>query len=312
MSPAAPALSRAQRNLGIRRVLWAVLVLNLAVAAAKLAIGYSVDSLGMVADGFHSVLDGSSNIIGLVAMSLASRPPDLDHPYGHHKYESFAALAIALLLGLTALEVVRAGIGRLSGGAHPDPTPLAFVVMLATMAVNFGVSRYEAAQGRRYRSEVLLADASHTRSDVFVSLSVLVGLGAAWAQVFWLDALVAFAIAALILRIAWRIAVRGSSTLMDTASLIPADIAAVVEAVPGVRSSADIRSRGEPPHRFIDLAIRLDPATPLREAHRIAHQVRAACLEAFEAADAVVHIEPDETPPPERGPQPPATARSIR
>jgi cation diffusion facilitator family transporter len=301
MSPA-PALAPAERIAGIRRVLWVVLALNLAVAAAKLAIGYSVDSLGMVADGFHSVLDGSSNVIGLVGMVLASRPPDLDHPYGHHKYESFSALAIALLLGLTALEVVRAGVARLGGAEHPTPTGLAFAVMLVTMAVNAGVTRYESAQGRRLRSEVLLADAGHTRSDIFVSLSVLAGLGAAWMRVYWLDSLVAFAIAALILRIAWSILLRGTSTLMDTTSLAPEDIARVAGAVPGVRSSSHIRSRGEPPHLFIDLEIQLDPDTPLREAHRIAHEVREACLRTFQATDAVVHMEPDETPPANRAP----------
>jgi cation diffusion facilitator family transporter len=297
MSEPAPPTSPARRSAAIRRVLWVVLALNLAVAGAKLAIGYGVNSLGMVADGFHSLLDGSSNVIGLVGMSLASRPPDLDHPYGHHKYEAFSALAIALLLGVTAVEVVRAGVARLGEHARPTPTALAFAVMLVTLAVNAAVSRYESAQGRRLRSEVLLADAGHTRSDVFVSLSVLAGLGAAWMQVFWLDALVAFAIAALILRIAWSILLRGTSTLMDTASLTPAMIAEVVEAVPGVRSSSHIRSRGEPPHLFIDLAIQLDPATPLREAHRIAHAVREACLREFGAADAVVHMEPQEAPP---------------
>jgi cation diffusion facilitator family transporter len=293
-TPQAAPLARAA---AIRRVLWVVLGLNLAVAAAKLWIGASVQSLAMVADGFHSVLDGASNVIGLVGMVLASRPPDLDHPYGHHKFESFAALAIALLLGVTALEVVRAGIGRLGGMVRPEPTVASFAVMLVTMLVNVGVSRYEAARGRALRSEVLLADAGHTRSDVFASLSVLVGLGAAALEVYWLDALVAFAIAALILRIAWSILQRGSSTLMDTASLKPAEIAAVVEAVPGVRSSSSIRSRGEPPHLFIDLEVQLDPAITLSEAHRIAHDVRAACLRAFDAADAVVHMEPDEGEP---------------
>jgi len=294
MTPSSGQAAPAPRAAAIRRVLWVVLWLNLAVAAAKLSIGFSVQSLAMVADGFHSVLDGSSNVIGLVGMHLASRPPDLDHPYGHHKYESFAALGIALLLGVTALEVVRAGFERLGGDVRPTPTVAAFAVMIGTMAVNAWVSHYESSRGRTLRSEVLLADAGHTRSDVFASLSVLAGLAAASLEVYWLDSVVAFAIAALILRIAWGILQRGSSTLVDTASLSPDEIAAVVEAVPGVRSSSHIRSRGEPPHLFIDLEVQLDPVITLSEAHRIAHEVREACLRAFNAADAVVHTEPDE------------------
>lgn len=282
------------RSRRISRVLWVVLGLNLAVAFAKLGVGMTVNSLAMIADGFHSLLDGSSNVIGLVGMALASRPPDREHPYGHHKVESFSALAIALLLGVTALEVVRAGIARLGSATHPEPTLAAFAVMAVTLAVNAGVSRYEASRGRALRSEVLLADAGHTRSDVLVSLSVLAGLGAARLEVYWLDAVVAFAIAVLILRIAFGILQRGSRTLLDETSLAPTEVAAVVDAVPGVRSSSNIRSRGQPPHLFIDLEIQLDPETPLREAHRIAHDVHEACVEAFDARDVVVHMEPQE------------------
>ncbi len=283
------------RSQSIARVLWLVLGLNLAVALAKLGVGFSVNSLAMIADGFHSLLDSSSNVVGLVGIYLASRPPDADHPYGHQKYESFSALGISLLLGVTAIEVVEAGIVRLAGDSRPEPTQLGFLVMAVTLVVNVLVTRYEGRRGRDLSSEILLADAAHTRSDILVSISVMAGLGAVWLGLFWVDSVVAFMIAGLILVIAYRILRRVSTVLTDSTSLSQADIQAVVMGVPDVISCSNIRSRGEPPNLFIDLEIQLDPDLPLWKAHRFAHVVEDRCRSELNAADVVVHVEPPET-----------------
>lgn len=280
------------RHRAIVRVLWVVLFLNWAVAAAKLAIGYSIDSLGMIADGFHSLFDGSSNVIGLVGMVVASRPPDADHHYGHQKYEAVSALGIALLLGLTAMGVVQAGIARLGSDIRPEPSVVGLAVMAITMAVNAIVTRYEYRRGMALQSHILVADAAHTRSDILVSLSVLVGLGAVWLKLYWVDAAVAFLIAAFILYVAYGLFRGVSQVLTDGASLDPAAIAAVAREEPQVISTSTIRTRGAAPSLFIDLDIQLDPALSLADAHRIAHGVRDRCMRAFGATDVVVHIEP--------------------
>lgn len=281
----------------VSRVLWVVLGLNLTIAGAKISTGIGIDSLAMIADGFHSLLDGSSNIVGLVGIYLASRPPDLDHPYGHQKYEAFSALGIALLLGVTALEVVRLGIGRLSVGGYPTPTWFSIAVMLVTMVVNVFISRYEASQGKRLKSQILLADSAHTRSDVLVSASVIVGLIAVWVGVLWLDAVVAFVIAGVILWIAYGVLKKVTSVLTDSTGLLPQKIREEVLAVPEVISCSQIRSRGEPPHLFIDLEIQLNPDLPLWRAHRISHAVMDRVRDAFAASDVVVHAEPTLEPP---------------
>jgi len=280
------------RSRAITWVLWIVLVLNFAVAAAKLLIGYSVNSLAMIADGFHSLLDGSSNIVGLVGIHLASQPPDADHPYGHQKYEAFSALGIALMLGVTAIEVVHAGFSRLIDEARPTPNWISFAVMVATMGVNYFVTRYEARRGRELRSEILLADAEHTRSDILVSLSVMAGLGAVWLNLNWVDTAVAFLIAGIILTIAYGVLRRVFTVLTDTTSLSTREIENVVRQIPEVLSCSNVRSRGAQPHLFIDLEIQLDPDLPLWKAHRIAHVVMDRCRTALGAADVVVHVEP--------------------
>ena len=161
----------------VRLVLWVILGLNLAVAAAKYFYGLASGSISMQADGFHSLFDGTSNVIGLIGLAVAIRPPDRDHPYGHAKYETYAAAVIGAMLLLAAWKVGSVALARLTGGGEPPRIDAgSFVVMIATLVVNIGVATWERRMGKKLRSELLIADASHTGSDILVSVGVLVGL----------------------------------------------------------------------------------------------------------------------------------------
>src|SRR5688572_2695889 len=126
----------------VRKVLWVTLALNVGVAVAKLAYGLKTGLLAMSADGVHSLLDGGANVIGLVAVSAAFKPPDTEHPYGHRKFETFAALSIGVLMLLASYEILREAVTRILDPAAHEPVvnALGFVIMLVTMAVNVGVS----------------------------------------------------------------------------------------------------------------------------------------------------------------------------
>ena len=113
-----------QRRSSISRVLWVIFVLNLVVALAKLAYGFRSGALGITADGIHSLLDASSNVVGLVGIAVALRPPDGNHPYGHRKYETFAALGVAAMLFFGCHEVIGAALQRLRAPAVPAITTL--------------------------------------------------------------------------------------------------------------------------------------------------------------------------------------------
>ena len=139
-------------------------MLNLGIAAAKIAFGYSSGAISILSDGFHSLSDGASNIVGLVGVRAANRPPDEDHPYGHRKYETVAAAAVTLFLLIVVLEVLRNAFNHLTGRSTPPEVSLAgFEVMLVTVAMNVAVTRYESREAKRLGSEVLLADATQTR-----------------------------------------------------------------------------------------------------------------------------------------------------
>jgi cation diffusion facilitator family transporter len=276
----------------VKRVLWQILGVNLLVAVAKIGVGLATGSISMVADGFHSTMDSSSNVIGLVSLVIAARPPDADHPYGHQKFETFATLGIGLLLLLAGWNVLTAALTRLTEGGAPEVSVLSFAVMTVTLTINWLVTRYESRQGRRLKSSLLLADAAHTQSDVFVSLSVIVGLAAVKLGWPWVDAVVALVIVVAIGRTGWRIIRNASRVLSDTAVIDPTAVERIALSVEGVKSAHKIRSRGTDQTTYLDLHIQVDGRMALEEAHRLGHIVQDRIKKELDVADVVVHVEP--------------------
>ena len=279
---------------GVRRVLWITLALNLAVSAGKVVVGQLSGSLAMVADGYHSLVDGSNNLIGLIVAAFAFRPPDPGHPYGHRKFETAATGLIGLALLALAWEVLSGAAGRVAHPAVPEIGPLNWAVMAATIGVNLYVSWYEAREGRRLKSAFLVADATHTRADLYVSLGVVASFAAALARFGWADPLVAGAIAAIIAWQGGQILLSAFNVLTDRA-VIPAEmIEPLAAAVPGVLRVHDVRSRGRRDAVFVDLTVHLDGAMTLHQAHDVADRIERDLQHAHpEIVDVVVHLEPE-------------------
>lgn len=285
--------SAPSRHQAVADVLIRVLILNLAVAAAKLVLGYATGAVSIVSDGFHSLTDSTSNIIGLVGLRAARKPPDADHPYGHRKFETLAAAGIFIFLLLAVVEIGRAALKRLAAPAPPEISWVSFAVMLATLAVNLWVVRYEAGQGRRLNSELLLADAVHTRSDVFATIGVLISLVVVAMGYPLLDPIGGVAIAILIGHTSYEIARDTSGVLSDRVVIDEEDIRRIVMAVPEVLGCHHIRTRGSMDHVFLDLHVWFPAVMPLRDAHGFSHLVKDQLMQQFpQIADAIIHIEP--------------------
>jgi cation diffusion facilitator family transporter len=280
-------------------VLLRVLLLNLLVAAAKLLLGYSTGAVSVISDGFHSLTDSASNVMGLIGLRAARKPPDDDHPYGHRKYETLAAAGIFVFLLFVVIEVLRGAVSRLSGGPPATVTALSFVVMLVTLGINLFVVRYEAGRGRALGSELLLADALHTRSDVLTSCAVLISLAAVSLGYPLLDPIGALIIAVFIARTGLEIARETSPILADRVVLDEDDVRRVVMSVPDVVGCHHIRSRGSVDHAFLDLHVWFRGSISLVEAHRLSHVVKDRLMQKYpQVVDAIIHIEP---PPSEIG-----------
>lgn len=284
-----PALSPHQT---VNRVLWKVLFVNLLVAAIKILVGFFSGSISMIADGFHSAMDGSSNIIGLIGSTVAGRPPDSNHPYGHQKYETFATLCIGLILLLTSWNVLQSIVTRLIEGGTPEVSAFSFGVMIVTIILNLAVVVYESKRGRQLNSTILLADAAHTKSDVFVSLSVIASLIAVKLGWVWIDTVVALIIVLVIGHTGWKIVRRASDVLADCSVIDAAEVEKVVLSVDGIHSCHKIRSRGTEQQAHLDLHIQVDGQMTLNEAHELGHSVQDQLQQQLDIEDVMVHVEP--------------------
>lgn len=277
----------------VRRILMIIFVLNILTALAKGIYGLYTDSLSMSADGLHSFFDSTANIIGLVGISLAARPPDRDHPYGHAKYESFAAMGIAILLFAGCLQLIVSAAGRLQSGGSPNVTGLSFAVMALTLIINVGVSSYEYILGRRLKSSILVADSLHTRSDVFASLGVILGLFAVRMGYPLADPLIALFICALIIHTGVEIIRESSTALLDRAAIDEDVIIDLARSVEGVCSCHAVRTRGMAEEVYVDLHIGVDASLSMELAHKVGVDVERAIKGRIpEVRDVVVHLEP--------------------
>lgn len=259
----------------VLRVLWITLFCNLAVAIGKIALGISTGALAILADGVHSIMDGAGNVVGIVAHRYATQPPDDDHPYGHTRFETLGALLLGVFLAITAWEVLKGVLDRLSGDTPLQVNALGLGVLVATLIINILVSRYQMHQARVLNSVILQADAQNTSADVWVTSAVIISAVlvavTGWA---WLDAMMALVVVGFILRAAWQIAQQTVSVLVDTAPYTPEML---IELLPTLEKGAKVvrvRSRGTPSTTLIDVDIAVCPQTTVDETHAMTQHIR--------------------------------------
>jgi len=286
-----------KRDLGaIRRVLIATMLLNFAATGIKLAAGLLTGALSVVADSLDSLFDGLSNVAGLAGLKAAARPPDADHPYGHRKFETVAALSIAFLLFLTSWQLLQVAWRRWLGDEIPRVDLWTVAAMVAGMLIQAATSAYELRQGRRLNSEVLVADALHTRASILISASVLGGLVLVAVGYPKADPVLAAFIALTIAKVGMDILRETLPVLVDQAALEPGKIAGIVEKVGGIESFHKVRSRGAAGNAAIDLHVRVSPDKTVQEANAIADEVRRRLLALGGVSDVTVHVEAQREP----------------
>lgn len=280
----------------INKVLWIILALNFAVSIMKLIVGYTIASASMIADGFHSFSDGSSNIVGLVGTALAAKPADEDHPYGHKKFETFTAIGIALLLFMVSTNIIKSGISKLNNPVIPRVDIYSFIVMIITMAINIFVIVYETRAGKKLHSDILVSDAIHTKSDVYVSLSVILSLIAVKLGYPILDPIISFIISIAIIKAAIEILLNSSKVLCDAVVVNPEDVIALVSKIEGVLDCHSVRSRGREDDFSLDLHILVDPSMPVGKSHELHHVIEDEIRKHFLGVHYIeIHIEPIES-----------------
>ena len=277
----------------VRRVLLGLLAANLVVVGAKLAVGIASQSLAVFGGALDSSVDALNNVLALIVVRVAAKAPDEDHPYGHGKFETLGALAIVGFLSITCFELIRGAVNELLQGAHPvGVTDSQLAVLVLTLGVNVVIAWYENRRGRELRSELLIADAAHTRADVLITVGVLAGVLFARQGWWWIDPVVAIAVALVIVQVAYRILVRTVPVLVDQRALPTGEIRQTAETVPGVKSAYGIRSRGPSDLRYAEVTIAVDPKADVAAAHAIADQVEERLKQDLQLHEVTVHVEP--------------------
>lgn len=286
-------MSRSQRTTAIIRAIVVTFVINLAVAMTKISVGLLTGLLSVTASGFESLLDTTNNVIGFTAMRQAKRAPDADHPYGHRKYETFAALVVAFMMFLAGTHIFLAAMNRFREGFTPQTGFWPFAAMGVSMLANLFVIKYEGSLGRKHKSEFLTADAAHTATDFLSSAIVLIAIFCVSLGVPWADLAAACVVVLVIVWVGFRL-IRGTfSILVDSAQLDPQVIADCALRVDGIYSVHNVRSRGTPDAVAVDLHVKVKPDLTVEEGHRLSHSVKD-CIsrELPEVVDVVIHIEP--------------------
>lgn len=277
----------------VQRVLYYTLILNMLVAGAKVFYGFVTNSTSMLSDGLHSFLDGTSNVIGLVGVWIASHPPDKNHPYGHRKFETLSTIAIAVMIFMAGIEILKRAYHSFTEPHEIKVTSISFLIMFVTLLINTGVMIYETKKGKELKSDFLLADATHTKTDIFVSFSVIISLIAATAGYQFIDGVVSLFIAFLIAKMGFGILKPATDILTDAVCIDPDEIEKVACHLEGIKGCHGIRTRGKEGAVNVDLHIMVDSEMKTGHAHELAHSVEDAIKKAFPSViDVVVHIEP--------------------
>jgi cation diffusion facilitator family transporter len=284
----------------VRKVLLITLLLNLFVMGLKAVVGFLTGSLSLQADALHSVTDSANNVLGLIASRFSSPHPDRDHPYGHQKFEAVGALGIAAFLGIACFEILRGTIERLFHGLTPVNISVPELgLLLIVLGINIFVTFYERSVGKRVGSPILIADAQHTMSDVWVTITVLAGLIGVWQarvlklpQLQWLDVILAFPVALLVFYSGWKVLKENLPWLVDEVAIAPEAIQAIALDVPGVINCHDIASRGLLGRQvFIEMHMVVD-AQDVETAHKITEEVETRLEERFSPVRVLIHVEP--------------------
>ena len=273
------------------------LLVNLLLGGLKVGVGAAAGSRALLADGVHSFSDLLTDFLVLLGLKVGRAPSDRSHPYGHGRFESLGALAVGAVLAVVAGGIFLDALDEALSGSAGVPGTWAPLTALLSLVTKEALYQWTARTARRIRSDLLLANAWHHRSDAMSSLAVLAGLAGAKAGLPLLDPVAALLVALLVAHAAWAILRPALGKLTDEA-LPPEDVQgllAVARGVEGVRDVHDLRARWMGGLLLVDLHILVDPDLTVSEGHRVGEALKKELSRAVpHLAEAIVHVEPEE------------------
>lgn len=271
--------------------------LNLFLSILQIVVGYFGRSQALMADGLHSFSDLLSDFLVLYANRESNRSADVAHPYGHARIETAATLILGIVLAVVGLALLwGAGVKLQDPSAIQSVHVATLYIALFTLASKEFLYRYLMAVAKKLRSQLLAANAWHSRSDAASSLVVVVGIGGNLLGYRYLDLIAAVLVAFMIVHMGWKMAFQALADLIDTAldEESVAKIRETIKSTPGVRGLHDLRTRKMGDQALVDAHILVEPRISVSEGHHIAERARKRVLDNHEVLDVMVHIDPED------------------
>ncbi len=282
----------------VRKVTLIGSVIDLALGVTKILVGWLAHSQALVADGVHSLSDLATDILVLYAAKHSHKDADEEHPYGHGRIEALATVALGITLILVALGIGWEAVQRMNQpGLLLKPGAVALAIAFISIVSKEAIYQYTVRSARRLRSDMLMANAWHSRSDAISSIVVLIGIAGAMYGYPYLDSVAAIVVAAMIAKIGFDQVRSSGAELIDTA-LEPHEVESIrdqIFTIPGVRAVHMLRTRKSASDAFVDVHIQVDPRVSVSEGHQIGESVRRQLIDKVDAvADVTVHIDPED------------------
>lgn len=278
----------------VKFVLWIILFANLGVAIIKIVVGYLINSASLSTDGVHSLSDGLSNVVGLIGITIASMPVDKEHPYGHKKCEIIASLFIGGMLLFLGLKTLFAGFSRFINPSELNITLISLISLILTVCINIFVTIYERKKGEEYKSFILISDSIHTKSDIFISVGVLlslIGIKLGLPQI--IDPIISIVISLFILKASYEIFKESIGILLDRAAVGEEKITEILNSFDEIKNIHKIRSRGSANDIYVDMHIMIDANTTTEEAHSLSHNIEKEIKNKINPnCQVIIHVEP--------------------
>lgn len=271
---------------------------DLALGVLKIIFGYTAQSQALIVDGFHSLSDLATDVMVIFAAKHSHREADEDHPYGHGRIETLATVGLGLALVAVGIGFSVDAVKRLF---HPElllvPHISAIYIAVLSIVSKEVIYHYSMVIARKYRSEMLKANAWHSRTDAISSAIVVIGVAGAMAGLDYLDAIAAIGVAVMIAKIGWDLGWQSLRELIDTG--LEAErvelIKQTIMGTNGVEALHLLRSRFLGGEAYIDVHIQVPPRLSVSEGHQISETVRHKLINTIdEVKDVTVHIDPED------------------
>jgi len=279
-----------QRDHKVQRVILIEGSVNVVVLAAKLVVGLSTGSLAIIGDAIHSFTDVVNNIVAWIVIRVSSSPPDREHPYGHRKFETLAVFFLASLLVVLSFELAMRAINK--DDTEIENSAWGLGVMLFVLIINIALAIWQRKWSRKLKSDLLLADATHTFADVLTTIVVIAGWQLSTMGYLWLDRICALGVSFLVFYLAYSLFKRAFPILVDQFALDPELLSKTIQDVQGVREVNRVRSRWIGSEKSVDLVIAVDPELSTTDSHDIATNVESLIEEKYGVSDISIHVEP--------------------